>query len=249
MGESDFSGPFIVGSGLRPSRRGPCKTPQGQPRDIPVPDQEASAHASVYDDAEPTYVSRSRHGPYCLLQDGKHRHSEVGFRRSMAGLRYPLSTLRFAPHGSPRMTRGRCGSLRLHRRGLSPHTSCRSPGAPVHIIKGGKRAIRWTRLSCRSFAANAVRLQLNALFLRTLATPEPIRDWSLTSLRGKLIKIGAKVVSGRYVAFQMAEVAIPRNLFADILRLIGAAASAVHVNGVIGSVVPRWVKNHGRFAS
>jgi hypothetical protein len=36
-----------------------------------------------------------------------------------------------------------------------------------------------------------------------------------------LIKIGAKVVShGRYVAFQMAEVAISRNLFADILRLI-----------------------------
>jgi len=34
--------------------------------------------------------------------------------------------------------------------------------------------------------------------------------------------LGAKVVShGRYVAFQMAEVAVPRNLFADILRLIG----------------------------
>jgi hypothetical protein len=52
-------------------------------------------------------------------------------------------------------------------------------------------------------------------------TPEPIKDWSLTSLREKLIKIGAKVAShGRYVAFQMAEVAIPRTLFADILRLI-----------------------------
>ncbi len=51
--------------------------------------------------------------------------------------------------------------------------------------------------------------------------PEPIKDWSLTSLREKLIKIGAKVVSsGRYIAFQMAEVAIPKNLFADILRLI-----------------------------
>src|SRR5467141_244563 len=94
-------------------------------------------------------------------------------------------------------------------------------------IKEGKGAIRWTRLSCRSFAANAVRLQLHALaynlgnFLRTLATPDPIKDWSLTSLKDKLIKIGAKVVShGRYVAFQMAEVAIPRNLFADILRLI-----------------------------
>ncbi len=38
---------------------------------------------------------------------------------------------------------------------------------------------------------------------------------------GELIKIGAKVVRhGRYVAFQMAEVAIPRHLFAEILRLI-----------------------------
>jgi hypothetical protein len=82
-------------------------------------------------------------------------------------------------------------------------------------------------LSCRSFAANAVRLQLHALaynlgnFLRTLATPEPIKDWSLTSLKEKLIKIGAKIAShGRYIAFQLAEVAIPRNLFAEILRLI-----------------------------
>jgi hypothetical protein len=94
-------------------------------------------------------------------------------------------------------------------------------------IKEGKGAIKWTRLSCRTFAANAVRLQLHALaynlgnFLRTLATPEPIKDWSLTSLKEKLIKIGSKVVNhGRYVAFHMAEVAIPRNLFADILRLI-----------------------------
>jgi hypothetical protein len=52
-----------------------------------------------------------------------------------------------------------------------------------------------------------------------LATPEPIKDWSLTSLKEKLIKIGAKVVShGRYVAFQMAEVAIPRQMFQEILR-------------------------------
>ena len=94
-------------------------------------------------------------------------------------------------------------------------------------IKEGKGAIKWTRLSCRTFAANAVRLQLHVLaynlgnFLRTLATPEPIKDWSLTSLKEKLIKTGAKVVShGRYVAFQMAEVAIPRQMFQEILRLI-----------------------------
>src|ERR1039457_4186426 len=54
-----------------------------------------------------------------------------------------------------------------------------------------------------------------------LATPEPIKDWSLTSLKEKLIKIGAKVVNhGRYVAFQMAEVAIARQMFQEILRLI-----------------------------
>ena len=101
-------------------------------------------------------------------------------------------------------------------------------GTAEQWIREGKGAIRWTRLSCRSFAANAVRLQLHALaynlgnFLRTLATPEPIKDWSLTSLKEKLIKIGAKVVThGRYVAFQMAEVAVPRTLFAEILRLIG----------------------------
>lgn len=76
----------------------------------------------------------------------------------------------------------------------------------------------WTRLSCRSFAANAVRLQLHALaynlgnFMRTLAMPKTAQPWSLTSLGDKLIKIGAKVVShGRYVTFQMAEVAVPQH--------------------------------------
>ena len=58
-------------------------------------------------------------------------------------------------------------------------------------------------------------------FMRTLAMPKAVKTWSLTSLREKLIKIGAKVVShGRYVAFQMAEVAIPRHMFQEILRLI-----------------------------
>ena len=104
---------------------------------------------------------------------------------------------------------------------------CKKRGTCEQCIKEGKGAIKWTRLSCRSFAANAVRLQLHALaynlgnFLRTLATPEPIKDWSLTSLKEKLIKIRAKVIShGRYVAFQRAEVAISKFLFADILRLI-----------------------------
>ena len=60
-----------------------------------------------------------------------------------------------------------------------------------------------------------------ANFMRTLALPEAIKQWSLTSLREKLVKIGAKVVHhGRYLIFQMAEVAVPKELFQEILRLI-----------------------------
>jgi hypothetical protein len=100
-------------------------------------------------------------------------------------------------------------------------------GTCEQYIKEGKNAIKWTRLSCRTFAANAVRLQLHVLaynlgnFMRTLAMPKAAELWSLTSLREKLIKIGAKVVShGRYVTFQLAEVAVSRQIFADILSLI-----------------------------
>jgi hypothetical protein len=100
-------------------------------------------------------------------------------------------------------------------------------GTAEQWIKEGKGAIKWPRLSCRTFAANAVRLQLHALaynlgnFMRTLAMPKGAEPWSLTSLREKLIKIGAKVTShGRYVAFQMAEVAMPRQTYAEILSLI-----------------------------
>jgi hypothetical protein len=57
-------------------------------------------------------------------------------------------------------------------------------------------------------------------FMRTLAMPKTAELWSLTSLREKLIKIGAKVVShGRYVIFQMAEVAVPQKML-EILSLI-----------------------------
>jgi hypothetical protein len=83
---------------------------------------------------------------------------------------------------------------------------------------------------------NAVRLQLHALaynlanFLRALALPTAIADWSLTSLREKVVKIGAKVVAHRrYLVFQMAEVAVPRELFRAILQRIGGLRPAVVV--------------------
>ncbi len=54
-----------------------------------------------------------------------------------------------------------------------------------------------------------------------MALPNEVGHWSLTTLREKLVKIGAKVLRhGRCVTFQMAEVAVPRNLVREILRLI-----------------------------
>ena len=100
-------------------------------------------------------------------------------------------------------------------------------GTAEQHLKEGKYALKWTQFSCVRFAANAVRLQLHALaynlanLLRTLATPEAIERWSLTSLRERLIKTGTRLVRhGRYAIFQMAEAALPRAVFAGILGLI-----------------------------
>src|SRR5262245_9209416 len=106
-------------------------------------------------------------------------------------------------------------------------------GTAEQWIKEGKNALRWTRRSCRRFRDNQARLQLFALaynlgnFLRQLALPRPVRSWSLTTPREKLIKIGAKVVHhARAVTFQLAEMAVPRALFAALLARIGRLRAA-----------------------
>lgn len=90
-----------------------------------------------------------------------------------------------------------------------------------------KCALNWTRLSCKQFISNQARLCLFVLaynlgnFLRRLVLPGKIKRWSLRSLLVKLIKIGAKVLRhSRYVIFQMAEVAISKEIFAEILSRI-----------------------------
>jgi hypothetical protein len=109
-------------------------------------------------------------------------------------------------------------------------------GTAEQWIKEGKNAVKWTRLSCHDFVDNQVRLQLFVLaynlgnFLRQAVLSPAVRHWTLTTLREKLIKIGAKVVRhSRKIVFQMAEVAVPRELFQTILERIGrlriAAAS------------------------
>ena len=100
-------------------------------------------------------------------------------------------------------------------------------GTAEQWIKEGKNAAKWTRLSCHAMKANAVRLQLHALaynlanFLRTLALPDEMARWSLTTIREKVVKIGAKVIAhARYTIFQMAEVAVSRDLFRNLLARI-----------------------------
>ena len=87
-----------------------------------------------------------------------------------------------------------------------------------------KYAVEWMRLSCHQFKDNAVRLALFVLtynlanFLRRLALPKQMASWSLTSLREKLVKIGARLTRhARRLILQMAEVAIPRDLFGQTL--------------------------------
>ena len=112
-------------------------------------------------------------------------------------------------------------------------------GTAEQWIKEGKNAVKWTKLSCRTFKDNQTRLQLFALaynlgnFLRRLALPRDVKHWSLTTLREKLVKIGAKVTRhSKYVTFQLAEVAVTRRLFAAILdRIERLALPPPDING------------------
>ncbi len=74
----------------------------------------------------------------------------------------------------------------------------------------------------RATVSSAARHNL-ANFLRTLALPEAVSHWSMTTLRDRLVKIGAKIVRhGRSITFQTAEVMVPRDLFQKILEAIAA---------------------------
>jgi len=109
-------------------------------------------------------------------------------------------------------------------------------GIAEQWIKEGKYTLKWTRLSCKHFHSNQVRLGLFVMaynignFLRRLVLPDYIKHWSLRTLLVKLIKIGARVLrhsryvvfqmTERYVVFQMTEIAISKEILAGILSWI-----------------------------
>src|SRR5262249_29179562 len=145
--ECDFFVPCIIGYGLRPSRRGPGHDYRGRDEDLPVPAQKVCVHAGGL------MTTRSGRGPrdvgprpFAFCMPRRHRHAGLhSLRRSIPRLYAPLSTLRRHPRGYLRMTRGRCGSLVLHRNGLAPSTSCRP---------SRRTAARWLAYAhpCQRFA-------------------------------------------------------------------------------------------------
>src|SRR5580692_7665205 len=101
----------------------------GQTWDLPVPAQGASTHARFFDPAGSPSLAIS-----CLtmLPSAFKTASAPGTVDFVAQwLAYALPYRRFVgrPRERQRTARGRCGSLHLHRVGLSPTTPCRSPGA------------------------------------------------------------------------------------------------------------------------
>jgi hypothetical protein len=101
------------------------------------------------------------------------------------------------------------------------------------VDQGGKSAVKWTRLSCHRFVANQVRLHLFILaynlgnVLRRLTLPKAVQEWSLRSVQLKLIKTGARLVRhARSLVFQMAEVAVPREVWVSVLACIGCLRAA-----------------------
>jgi hypothetical protein len=100
-------------------------------------------------------------------------------------------------------------------------------GTAEQLIKEGKQAAQWTRLSCHRFRANEVRLQLSVLAYnlgnpwRRLVLPKRIDTWSLTSLQQRLVKTGGRLAKhARYYWLLLAEGHPTRRLFGATLRRI-----------------------------
>jgi Transposase DDE domain group 1 len=82
---------------------------------------------------------------------------------------------------------------------------------PLRLPNFGRSFITIERLQLHTLAHNL------ANFLRTRALPQEVQHWSLASIRDRLLKTGAKLVRhARYDVFQMAEIAVPRDLFRRI---------------------------------
>ncbi len=133
-GRSDFSIALIVGYGLRPSRQPPGHDWRGGR--WRSPGSRAKGFCACQGLRRRGASMRScdidaRRVAFCETEN-------IGTPNLSYAAQYLACALpceRFASALASIITRGRCGSLRLHRDGLPPSTFCRSPGAPVHPRK------------------------------------------------------------------------------------------------------------------
>src|ERR1700739_789263 len=134
-GRSDFSIALIVGYGLRPSRQRPGQRLAGTAMEISrfpskrvlrMPGSTTTRAQHVSCDIDTGCVA------FCWTENIS--APNLSYAAQYLACALPCERFTSALAGSPRITRGRCGSLRLHRDGLPPSTSCQSPGAPVRLI-------------------------------------------------------------------------------------------------------------------
>jgi len=114
---------------------------------------------------------------------------------------------------------------------VNGHACCAAPSPPTPCVFSSTPSPTILAISCGRWRC-----------------PKRAESWSLTSLKEKLIKIGAKVVShGRYVTFQLAEVAVPRQMFQEILSLIARLqAPPAPVRGALGQMMRQATTAKGR---
>ena len=114
-------------------------------------------------------------------------------------------------------------------RGKKPPEACSSSANASRGIlpSNGLSRLDWMGLSCHEFKDSAVRLALFVLaynvgnLLRRLVLPTEMATWSLTSLKERVIKVGARLVKhARRLIFQMAEVSLTSGILAPILERI-----------------------------
>ena len=155
-GLSDSPRSFIGASFLSDLRRGPrrCGVERGASR---LPREVLACVPGVCDPAGSRQVLRwrpARRGLPSTVNASAPRMRQ--FRDSIPSPHVPLSTLRPRPHERVRMTRGRCGSLHLHRMELSsttPHRLCRrttelTPNESAQPLKG-LRHLHFSHPQCR----------------------------------------------------------------------------------------------------
>jgi hypothetical protein len=86
-----------------------------------------------------------------------------------------------------------------------------------------------TRLSCRRFRSNEVRLWLSVIacnlgnLWRRLVLPLRVGNWSLTSLQQRLVKTSGRLIKhARYYWLPLAEGHLTRRLFGSMVRKMEA---------------------------